>query len=130
MHFADQLTEVALFVFEELLRLIELKDLTFTQDENLVGLNDGLKTMGNCDDSAMLELLRDQGLDLLLGYDIDVGSGFIKKDDLILTQNSTTDANQLLLTRTEVSTIFSDFEVKLILGLLIFLWSFSSLVPV
>ena len=70
MHFADQLTKVALFVFEELLRLIELKDLTFTQDENLVGLNDGLKTMGNCDDSAMLELLRDQGLDLLLGYDI------------------------------------------------------------
>jgi hypothetical protein len=49
--------------------------------------------MGNGDDCAVLELLRDQCLDLLLCHDVDVCSSLVKKDDLVLTKDGTADAD-------------------------------------
>ena len=130
MHFSDQLAEEAFLILEKLLWVIELENLSFSQDEDFVWLNNGLETMSNRDDCAMLELLRNESLDLLLSDDVDVSSGFIKQNDLVFTQDCPTDADQLLLSWAQVSSVLCYLKVEFIFRLLIFLRGISSFEPI
>jgi len=44
------------------------------------------------------ELLLDESLDSLLGLQVDVGSGFVEDDDLVLSEDCSADADELLFT--------------------------------
>lgn len=78
MHLSDKLAKVTLLIFKQLLWLIKLEDFPLTKDQDLVRLDDGLETMCDCDDGAVLEFLGDKLLDLLLRHDVDVGCSFIQ----------------------------------------------------
>ena len=77
--------------------------------------------MGNCDHCAFLELFRDESLNLLLSDDVNISGCLIQQDHFIFPQDSSTDADQLLLAGREVATVLSDFKVESILWLRIFI---------
>ena len=84
-------------VLEKYIGAVVLQDPTITKDEDLVAGNDRLKSMSNCDDCTALKLAVDELLDLLLSDQVDVGSRFIKNDDLVPAEDCADDADQLLL---------------------------------
>jgi hypothetical protein len=57
-------------------------------------------------------------LDLLLGNNVDVGRGLVQQNDFIFAQNGPAYANKLFFSRTQVATVFGDFEVQLIFSIL------------
>lgn len=73
-------------------RAVVLLDLSHGKNQHLVTLNDRIQSMRNCDHRRLLELSLDQGLNLLLSDQINVGCGFIKDNDPILSQNGSADA--------------------------------------
>ena len=52
--------------------------------------------MRNRQDRAFLELGRDDVLDELIVFLVDVGGGFVNQDDLALLEEGSTDAEKLL----------------------------------
>jgi hypothetical protein len=68
--------------------------------------------MCNGDDSASLEDCLDGILYLLLCLDVYIGRGLIDEDNLTLLEHSPGYTNQLLLSRTEVITSFSDIHIQ------------------
>ena len=84
-------------ILHKCLWLIIFKKLPFSKHNDFVTFNDGLESVGNRDDCAFSEFFLDKGLDLLLRDQIYVGSGFVEKDDLVLSQNGSAYTNQLFL---------------------------------
>ena len=68
--------------------------------------------MSDGDDRALLELLLDHFLNCLLCLNVDVRSRLVQHDDLVLTQNSSDNADELLLTTGEVASVFLNFEIE------------------
>lgn len=99
-------------VVHEVGRGVVLQYLTLAQHKHFVALNDRVEAVSNCDDSRVGERNVDQFLDLLLGHNINVSSGFIEHNHLVLPQYGSTNANQLPLTRREIFTTFRDLHVK------------------
>ena len=79
----EESREFALWILHELFWIIVLEDLSLVEEENLVALDDGVKSVGNGHGGGVLELLGDHLLDLLLGDHIDVGCGFIKDNNFV-----------------------------------------------
>jgi len=131
----DQLREVTFWVFHQGFWAIIFSNFTIRHDHDFIRFNNGLKSMGNSQHCASLELLMDELLDLLLSFNIDVGCSFIKDHNLVLPQNGTADLNQWFFTRWKVityfkvhkRTVFSFFFCGLFLNLL-FLFAFFCIV--
>ena len=85
LEIVDKLGEVALWVLEEGLWAIKFSNFSIAHNHDFIALYNCLESMSNSDHGAVLELLVDQFLDHLLGFDIDIGSCFIEKDDLVLS---------------------------------------------
>jgi hypothetical protein len=68
--------------------------------------------VGDSQDGAALELVADQLLDLGLSLDVDVSGGFVEQDDLVLAENSSANANERLLSTTEVGSTFVNLHIK------------------
>jgi hypothetical protein len=66
--------------------------------------------MGDGEDSRILEGLLHEGLDLFLSFDVYVGSGLIQEHNLVLSQDRSSDADQLLLSSAQTVRV-SEFEV-------------------
>jgi hypothetical protein len=92
--------------------VIKLDDFAETEDHHAVARDDRVQAMGDYQHSRGFELFGDQGLDLLLGDHIYTGGGFVKNNHFRLTEDSSADANQLLLSRTQVSSPFCDLEAQ------------------
>jgi len=67
------------------------------EDEDSVALYNRVQSMGDCDHSRVLELRLNERLDFLLSDEIDVRSGLIKHDNLVLSEDGTADTDQLSL---------------------------------
>ena len=67
--------------------------------------------MSDGDNGGFLKELLEEGLNSFFGNNIDVGSSFIKDDYLALSHDSTTDADELLLTIAQVATTLCNFHV-------------------
>jgi hypothetical protein len=89
---------VAVWVLQEILWTIEFSNFTIAHDHDFVTLDDGLETMSNSEHCAVLEFFVYQFLDHLLSFNVDIGSCFIKENDFVLTENSSADLNERLLT--------------------------------
>jgi hypothetical protein len=66
--------------------------------------------MSNGYHGTVLEALLDHFLDLVFGDEVDVGRSFIEDDDFTLLHNSSADANDGFLTRTEIATLLVNVE--------------------
>jgi hypothetical protein len=65
--------------------------------DNIVVVGDRIESMGDRDDSCVLELLLDYRLDEVVGLHVHVGSGLIQHNELVSTEQSTCQAQELLL---------------------------------
>ena len=77
--------------------------------------------MGDGDDCEVFELLVDKFLDFLFGHQVNVGGGFVHNDNLVLSEDSSDDADKLSFARGEVVATFFDFKVEWICFLGFFL---------
>lgn len=68
--------------------------------------------MSDCQDCAVTKLCFNQLLDLLFGHQIDVGCRFIQENYLVLSQNGSADANELLFSRAQIFTVLGNFFFK------------------
>jgi hypothetical protein len=113
LEFLEQLCELAVRVLHERLWRIEFLHFSEAQHENFVALDDGVQSMSNGDDGGALKEGFQESLDSFFGYDVDVGSGLIKDDNLTLSQDGTTDANELLFSIAQIGTVFINFHIQL-----------------
>ena len=73
---------------------IKLSRSTFIKNKYFVAINDSLKSVSYDDHCAVFKRLLDKSLDLLFSNNIDIGSCFIQNYDLVLSQNSSSNANK------------------------------------
>ena len=81
------------------------------QDEHPVALDNRVEPMSNRNDRTLSELLLDQRLDFLLSHDVNVCSGLIKHDDLVLAKDGPADTNKLAFASAQIGPTFRNFEV-------------------
>ena len=82
------------------------------QDEHQVALDNRVEPMSNSNDRTLSELLLDQRLDFLLSHDVNVCSGLIKHDDLVLAQDGAANADELPLSNAQIRTAFTYLKVN------------------
>jgi len=97
----------------ECLRRVEFHYLSVAQNKHFITFDDCVQSMGDGDDCRVFKEFFQQGLDSFFGNDIDVRSSFIENYNLRFSHNGTTNANKLLLTCTEVATVFRDVHVQI-----------------
>ena len=102
---------MALWVHHEVLGRVEFQFLSFVKEKDLITLDDCVDSMSDCESSSVLELFSDELLDLLLCDNIDVGSSLIQDDDFVTAENGSHNADELLLTYTEIVSFLFDFEL-------------------
>ncbi len=66
------------------MRVVVFKSSAFFESENAMRLYDSLKSVGDSDDGAMIELLVNLLLDECLRVDIDVSGGFVQHEYFIV----------------------------------------------
>ena len=93
----EQAGKLRVRIRSEVRRLVKLDDLAVGEHHYLVTLHDGVQPVRNRDQSAVTELRLDQLLNLLLSHQVDVGSGLVQDDDFGVSEDSSADANKLLL---------------------------------
>lgn len=88
-----------------------LDDLALAEQDDVVGLLDGSKAMGDDDGCASLACAIKSGLYDLFATDIDGGSGLVEDEDLGLLDDGTGDGKTLALTATELDTSITYFSL-------------------
>jgi len=86
------------------------------KDQNHVTLDDGVDPVSNDEDGRAYEGLFHYLLDLLLSLNVDVGSGLVQDDDLVPSQDCSTDAKELLLSSTQTGGIQLEVESTAIIS--------------
>ena len=99
------------WVFHQDFWRVIFENLPLSEYKYLVTPDDGVNPVRDRDHCAILELLLDQLLNLLFCHDVDICGGFVQDDDFVLGKNRSTDADQLLLARTQVGSSLSNLEV-------------------
>ena len=110
LYFTDELGELRLGILGKFLRVVILNACSFVEDHDFVTVDDGVDPMGDGEDSRILKGLLHEGLDLFLSFDVYVGSGLIQEHNLVLSQDRSSDADQLLLSSAQTVRV-SEFEV-------------------
>ena len=85
--------------------------MSLVKDKYLVTLDDGVKSVSNCQDCGTIEFFRNKLLDCLLSHYIDICSGFIKDYDLVSSEDGSAYTNELSLPSTEIGSVLCDFKV-------------------
>ena len=93
--------------------------------KNFVAFDDSVQAVSNCNHCAFGELLLNQLLNLLLGHDINICSGFVKHDDFVLTQDGSANADKLAFSSAQICATFTDLEVDALALFLLLLSRFS-----
>jgi hypothetical protein len=107
-----QLRELRVGVIHQLLRGIILQVSAMREYQDTITGDNRVETMGNDYHSRLFELFRDELLDLLFCFDVDVSRCFVKEDNFILLKDGPTDTNQLFLSTAEVSASIFDLIIK------------------
>ena len=82
--------------------------LALVQDKDLIGVGDGAESMGNDEHSASVRQGRESFLDVLLGFRVKGGSGFVEHDDPRILQDCASNGNTLLLSTRQTESTLSD----------------------
>ena len=110
--FVVELGEEWVGVFEELLRIVELFEESAFQNQNSVAVDDGVESVGHCDDCAVLETLVHRLVNDRFRRHVDVGRRLVNQNDSGWLQNGAGNADQLSLTNAEVLSVFGDLGLK------------------
>jgi len=81
------------------------------QKQHFVAVDDRVNPVGDGKYGRVRERLLDEGLDLLFGHNVDVGSCLVEYNHLIPTQDRPGNADQLLLARAEALAAILELEV-------------------
>ena len=90
--------------------MVVLLELTSFQYEDLVRVNDCVQSVGNCNYSAVSERSVHCLVDNAFRSDVNVGCGFIDQHNPRRLENSTSDADELPFSDTEVLSVFGDLN--------------------
>lgn len=94
-------------------RSIKLSDMAIRHDKDAIVIKDGVETMGDGDDGVVLELLTEGSLDQLIGDDVARGGGLVEEEDLLVTKDGASKAEELALADTKTRAHLSDFVGEL-----------------
>ena len=84
-------------VLDELVRLSDFDDPSPAHHNHLVVVSDGVQSVGDGDDSGVLELGVDALLDEVVGFHVHVRCDFIQDQELVVAKQCPRQAQQLLL---------------------------------
>ena len=105
---------VALKVVEQVVGRVKLRALTLIHHQHVVVVDDGVQAVRDGQHRGVHEGLPYRPLDLLVGFLVHVGRGFVHDQDFRVDRQGPPQAEQLLLTHGEPLPTRRDLRVKLV----------------
>ena len=119
------------------MRVVILQCFSFTQHQNSIWLDYSVQTMSYGQDRTVWELTLNGLLNKRVSIHVDISCGFIKHEDLVLSENSACQTNELFLSHREYRGTFWNrlFETQLhwfnsVFKLHVVQWAPNSLISV
>ena len=97
LNFLDQDRELRIGVLGQLLGVAVLYALSFVEDHNFVTADDRVDPVSNCNHGSVFEGFGHELLNLRFSDDVNAGSCFIQENNLVVSEDSPADADELLL---------------------------------
>mmetsp|Transcript_16259 Transcript_16259/g.45072 ORF Transcript_16259/g.45072 Transcript_16259/m.45072 type:complete len:309 (+) Transcript_16259:137-1063(+) len=104
--------EMSVLLCHEVLWGVKFGDVAIVQDQNTVGVHDGVQSVRDGEHCGILEILADHLLDHSVCLVVDTGSGLVHDQYLRFSEQRPGDAQQLPLALREVFSTFGDHLIE------------------